>query len=711
MSEIANRFVHQAKQDETPGADEYEKPEFGFVKTRFPVERFDHRKGLRSLQVHQTIASHDGRMWCATPSGLACLDGINIFMFDRKHGLISHGLRTLAIDTDNNLWIGTDVGIEVLDISSLIPRRLWSSEIGTVNTIDILGSYGLIGSSNGLFIWGGDQSITLATESPLAHATIKSIKVNSPDQAWIIGPQIGLQLFNISSQVSKPIRVNHIIGQPTTLCRGPDSHMLVGGINGLVLVDNTGAIDRKFDAEIDVDALLYYEDMLWVGGGKLLSRMRIENDSIDLIDTIQTDISVLHLTADNFENIWISTGDQALLRMGRMRHTLEKGLETDIGSIMCIRQTEGGLLIGGSDGMTTETNFVRLPGMTVWDILKDEFGKYWIATDAGLYCTVNPNFTIPYRHNESPVVSAPNRALTFHKGEIYISSIRGLAKIEYDGVKEILSDKNQSLGYVYSLHDGADGALWIATLGNGVFRLSDGNVKRFDLGETDNHSNAYAFADDGLKNIYIAHGSSITKIDPSGNYAKLIESDAAIAAWTLKYLEGDRLVAGSSNGLVIYDAGDGSIRHRLSGNFDDVPWEFTTSRSLEILDGKTVYCGLGSGLRIVNLDELEETGLKPRAEFAYARWKGTTATNIGQDFVVKAGRWFVEIGLKTCWFLDNCEMRFILSGFDARWSDWSEAGKLTFNSLPAGDYSLDVEVRSPIAGKGPKCRILNLAVE
>jgi len=114
-----------------------------------PIERFDHRRGLTSLQIHQSICSHDGRIWSATPAGLACYDGVKITMFGQKHGLSNHGLRTLALHPDNTVWIGTDIGIEVLDISGFEVQVLWSAPIGTVNSIDIAGDLAAVGTSNG----------------------------------------------------------------------------------------------------------------------------------------------------------------------------------------------------------------------------------------------------------------------------------------------------------------------------------------------------------------------------------------------------------------------------------------------------------------------------------------------------------------------------------------------------------------------------------
>ena len=666
-----------------------------------PVERFDHRNGLKSLQIHETITSLDGRIWCATPSGLACYDGVNIYMFDRKHGLGSHGLRTLAIHPDNTLWIGTDVGIDVLDITGLIPGVIWSEKIGTVNALQIGKSKAAIGTSQGLFFWDGKRSVGRARDARVARSTITSLLLMPNDDFWIAGPSIGIVVLNSADVQHSDLEILNHIGRPTRLEHGQSNQVIIGGNQGLVCANADGSYIASLQMSDRVGALLHHDGFIWVGSGNSLLRLTQGDEGLSVHDNVLENVDARHLMGDQFDNIWISTGDQALLRLSGMRKTFTDKIDGDIGAVMCVKRQEDQFYIGGSNGLIGRDKALSLVGISTWDVLEDNFGKVWVATNDGLYCKVNPHFTIPYRHAECDVVAAACRVLASYNGKIYVGSIRGLAVVIADGVQEVLDPDGKSLGYVYSLHVGPEGRLWIATLGRGIFRIDKDGISGVALNSMPEHSNGYAFAHDQTGFLYLAHDNKISKIDDKDGELVLVDADVAIAAWALKFIEPALLIAGTSNGLIIYDSDTGDIRHKISGNFDDVPWEFTTSRSLEISKGGQIHCGLGSGLRNVNLDDFVQMSQLPSASYAYSHWRGAEPTELNGKTHISAGRWHLEIGLKTCWYLDDCTMRTRLLGFEDEWGPIKAVGPVSFTSLPRGEYALEVEITSHMAGSGP----------
>jgi len=441
---------------------------------------------------------------------------------------------------------------------------------------------------------------------------------------------------------------------------------------------------------------------IFASTGQNLIRINMDEPAAKTYDVLHDDVVAHHILIDHFENIWISSGDQSLLRMNGISRSLSGNYDLDIGPILSVGSTSKGLLVGGSRGLRLENGSIILEWLSVWDALVDEYGKVWCATDQGLYCMVNPFFTIPYRHDESDVVAAPCRSLCIYNGILFVCSIRGLAKIGPQGPEEILDNDGHSLGYVYSLHIGPGGSLWVATLGRGVWRIEGDSLIRMFEKQIPDNVNVYALCHSDSGDLFVAHDRWISKIDSKGKCAPFIDSGESIAAWSIQCLPDNRLVAGSSTGLTIYDAKIGNIKSKLSGNFDDVPWEFTTSRSLTVLDENTVYCGLGSGLRTVHMQELAKMDQRPEASLAFASWRGVEPEKDGRgQYSVKAGNWHLEIGIRTCWYLDECVMRERLLGFEEEWSPFHPLGSIKYTALQPGAYELEVEVRSPLAGGGP----------
>lgn len=673
-----------------------------------PFERFDHRNGLTSLQVHMTIMSQDGRLWAATPAGLACYDGVQTHMYGRKQGLVNHGLRTLAIHPKTNeLWIGTDAGIEVLDIREGIPRPLWSKALGTVNSLGLQNYHGLIGCSQGLIFVTKTNTFEPATGYDAAGDTIKKILAHSDDTYWVIGSGTGLT--HISGTGTKiDIEPEHqIIGKPSVLTNGPDGTIFVGGENGFGQLDNGGSVLNHRQTSAPIEAILWDQSQLWLAYNQSVVSMPIGRSNFSTTKTRLNKVVVKHIMADRFDNIWLSTSGQALLKVSSFRNTFVEDFPTETGHILSIYNDQTGRLIGGSTGLALGNGEIILDNLEVWDVLRDDQDKVWCATDRGLYCTPNPQLSFAYKQPGCPVIEAPCRALAIFKNRLYVASIRGLARLNSEGASEVTDPNGQSFGYVYSLHIGPDQALWIATLGRGVFRYDGQDMQSIKFPQLGESANVYAITHDKSGRLYFAHDNMISRMDSPDVGSVLYKTESSVAAWSLGWMSGGFLIAGSSDGLIFLDDETGKIKHWISGNFEDVPWEFTTSRSLAIVDS-SVYCGLGSGLRTVKVHELIPKNEAPQARLSKMNWRGADFSE--SDSAVFFGKWHLKIELSTDWFLDNCQMRYRLTGFDSEWSDYQELGPVYYTSLPEGHYSLDVELKSPLVGLGKVNRIVDFEV-
>lgn len=696
-------YLHPAKQ-----ASEQLKPS---QQPNSPIERFDHRSGLSSLQVHMTVISKDGRLWAATPTGLACYDGVTTRIYGRRHGLVNHGLRTLAIHPQSgHLWIGTDLGIQVFDIKDGVPASLWSKSIGTVNALGLHREASYIGCASGLFKTTGTNEFKPVRDFVEAEDTVEKILPVSNGGCWIIGSGSGLIFISLDGEKRALDESHQTIGRANVLANGPGNSILIGGSKGFCRIAPDGKlISRKFLSDA-VEALFWNREEIWLACGQTVLSFPIDFDESTPPKPHLNGVSVKHIRSDRFDNIWLSTSGQALLKISSFRNTFVAGFPTETGHVLSIHTDQGERLIGGSNGLVLSDGQVILKDLEIWDILRDHEGKIWCATDKGLICTPNPNLSFSYRHEESRVIQAPCRALSWYKNHLYVASIRGLARRTFKGFEEVLDNAGNALGYVYSLHVGPNNNLWIATLGRGIFRYDGHILSEIELSDMADNSNVYAMTHDASSRMYFAHDDKITRLEPSGQCKTLHQIDGSVAAWSLGWMTGGNLVAGSLSGLIVFDDETGQIKHRISGNFEDVPWEFTTSRSLSIADNSRLYCGLGSGLRTVDLSDLMSKNESPVARLANLIWRNALPEIMGNKVSVAAGPWHLTIEFSTEWFLDYCQMRYQLIGFDQDWSGYQNLGPIVFTSLPAGKYSLAIQLRSNLAGSGPVSHIIDIEV-
>lgn len=119
-----------------------------------------------------------------------------------------------------------------------------------------------------------------------------------------------------------------------------------------------------------------------------------------------------------------------------------------------------------------------LPSNVVFGLLEDRDGSMWVATASGLVHIANGRATILAQQAGLP--AAPVfRLFETAKGELLVGSERGVyRRIASSDRFQLLSPLLPDDG-VPSLAEDASGDLWIGTINNGLFRLSQSGVEHF----------------------------------------------------------------------------------------------------------------------------------------------------------------------------------------------------------------------------------------
>ncbi|MDL2291790.1 hybrid sensor histidine kinase/response regulator, partial [Bacteroides sp. OttesenSCG-928-F21] len=165
--------------------------------------------GLPSDEVQKVFQDRDGMMWFATRNGLCKYDGYLITTF--KSNLYTPDLFTdnnilcLANDSDHNIWIGTQRGLDVLNKETGAIRKGVFSEMENVIISCLLTSRdGLlwIGSDYGLYSYDKETG-TLThynsekTDNILSTYPIKSLFQDSEGDIWIGTWSDGLYRYSV----------------------------------------------------------------------------------------------------------------------------------------------------------------------------------------------------------------------------------------------------------------------------------------------------------------------------------------------------------------------------------------------------------------------------------------------------------------------------------------------------------------------------------
>jgi len=151
--------------------------------------------------VNSTAFDSNGDKWFASPLGAVThFDGTTFTNYDTSNGLLSQNVTALLIDNQDNKWIGTDLGMSVLNASNTsfidyIEMYSLPPPHDSINpVVDIaMDSYGRIWAAiyvgylaeGGVAMWNGNQWIDFDVSDGLVGPNVRGLAIDSDDNIWV----------------------------------------------------------------------------------------------------------------------------------------------------------------------------------------------------------------------------------------------------------------------------------------------------------------------------------------------------------------------------------------------------------------------------------------------------------------------------------------------------------------------------------------------
>ncbi len=696
-------------------------------------------EGLPSSQVHSIVQGGDQTLWLATPAGLARYDGVRVRTLARNDGLTTQGLRALAWSPEEVLWVGSDRGVDLL-AAGVAPQPLLEDWLwGFVESI-VFDDNGTawIGTSTGLLKSSDGVSVERLNDTLTEERLISDLDVG-PSGLWIVvgGILVHRDLAGTMSEVASPELAGVAPLRSVVAHRGG---VIVGGDRGLVEVDREGrsTVVSQEPREGTAGALLATKDELWAGIGGQLRRFTLRDGRWSLEEIVLASAMVNDIFSDQQGNVWVATDSSGAARVSSLRDQLGIAKTPCSTQVYSVAEFQTGYLIGGAAcSWTTDMalnpvyTIEALDNVKVWDLVESRGGELWAATQQGLRKGAMEG-PIPTQDFGLDVLRSAGRILLELDDGILVGTVAGLAKVSNGRATEVLDEDRASMGYVYTLeHDTsssvADGArsVWVGTIGRGIFRWDPSSGIRRPF-ETPSESatprvmvesgltqgNVYAIATHDSGSMALLQDDKVWLWRDGRMQAIERATDSPLAGWAATFETGDVLWVGGNNGLVRYDLKSGDSQ-RFVESMGLAGSEFTASRSLlRTTDGSLVQ-GTTKGLSWLRPDMVGQELTPPFAQLAAAEWTDANLKQARRIRSVVDGDWAVEIAVAAPWFIDarSLEMRHRLQGFERDWSapETLERG-LRYTSLPVGDYTVLVQVRSPLTGWGEPRDLLEFRV-
>ncbi len=396
---------------------------------------------LPDNRVNSIETDSSGKIWVGTGvyggyGGLASYDGINLIKYDTLDG---YYIRTIAIDKDENIWIGSTNGLIKYDRTNWSFFTSYNSGLPdnsihslTTDTSDVL----WIGTQNSGVVNYDGTIFNIVSNIVLPSNFVPSILIDKSDNKWI-GTILGLTKYN---------------GILSTNYNTSNSEIPYNNIEAIV-IDN---MNNK-----------------WIGTGKGLAEFDGINWTIynDANSGIPAPSYIFSLFDNPLGNLWIGTSGRLTELDGTYWHT------HSVYGTFCITMDNNGTIWAGTWGyglsnydgtnwITYDTLNSALPNNTVYSIAVDVIGNNWIGTEEGLAAFDGTNWTI-YDTSNSNLPNNVVRSIAIDSSQtIWIGTEEGL--VEFDGTNmTIYNIANSGIpnNVVKSITIDTNEVFWIGTEG------------------------------------------------------------------------------------------------------------------------------------------------------------------------------------------------------------------------------------------------------
>ena len=386
----------------------------------YAVDMWTTRNGLPHNSLRGIAQTPEGHLWFATWEGVARYNGLDFDLYDRstKPGLLDNGIGALYVDRDGALWMSDSRG-NVLRRTSDGRWRQWPQQ------------------------------------APAPKVLIQAMQKDSKGRLWLLYEGRGLGYLSPEGRFvyeTPPPGAPVLMTLSNWLAVDDKDRVWVGSMEGVKLRGADGVLSNA-PASLGLPAGTAWpyrapDGAFWIvtNGGLY----RLHDDGVRLVHALPGISQATAMLQDRHGDLWLGTENQGLFRIG------SRGVE----HLSENRQ----MLVG-----------------RITSLFEDAEGSIWVGANGGLYRLRETLFS-SYTTRDGLSGDYVRAVLEDDEQRLWVGSAAGLDRVERDGriVPVPLRNSIDRAPSILSLARSNDGAVWVGTFGDGIYRVSrDGSSRHY----------------------------------------------------------------------------------------------------------------------------------------------------------------------------------------------------------------------------------------
>lgn len=487
----------------------------------FHFKKIQVDEGLSENAVYCILQDSKGFMWFGTKDGLNRYDGNNFRTFryssDNPNSIGNNFIRSIIEGRDNNLYIGTDAGVYVMNT---LEETFTKINATTTEGISITSAVNSIYQDRSENIWIATMTQGVFRYNPylgklesmplskyhLEKSASWYIYGNLSGDVWV-GTRLGLLRYNRETEKLDPVESmfslsDNFSNEILSMLEDNNGNLWLGTwYKGLCLYDKqsgnyTSYLNEENPSQYvtHIRAIFQYDEKsLFIGSDDGLYLFDLVAKKAKRVDKPQlehslSDQNVYGIYRDKENGIWIGTYFGGVNYLNPSQLNIDTyypdhrpgSLSGKAISQFC-EDPAGNLWIATEDGgvnyFDVETRKISQPITTSYHnthalLLDGE--KLWIGTFSrgiDLYNTKTKTLSNYRNINQDKNSLNDNCIFSLYKtrkGDIYAGTPQGLNK--YDKASDSFIPIDSVTGFIYDIKEDDSGNLWLATYGNGVIK-------------------------------------------------------------------------------------------------------------------------------------------------------------------------------------------------------------------------------------------------